>query len=105
MNRVCPQCESNTCKIEFNTLLNSIYCTKCVTRFEYSKSSRQLVAFVFSMVSFLSALVLFASESLLLALGFIVVTMTPALYLAIWRGKLKVSGLKGVRKRIREKRS
>jgi len=105
MNRYCPECESNTCKIEFNTLSNSIYCTECVTRFEYPKSSRHLVGLVFSTVSFLAAVILFASKNLIIALGFIVLVMVPALYLAIWHSNLKIGGLKGLRKRIREKRS
>ena len=77
----------------------------CVTRFEYSNSSRKMVGLVFSFVSFLAVLILFYSQSILLSLGFVVLVMVPTLYLAIWHSNLKVSGLKGVRKRIREKLS
>jgi len=103
MNRFCPKCQTQTCKIEFNTLLFSIYCTACMTRFEYLNSTRKMVAFVFSFTSFLAVLILFYSQSILLCLGFIAVVMVPTLYLAIWHSSLKVAGLKGVRKRIREK--
>ena len=74
-------------------------------RFEYSNSSKKFVGLVFSLVSFLSAVILFFSHSLMLAVGFIFVAMTPTLYMAIWHADIKVGGLKGVRKRIREKRS
>ncbi len=104
MNRSCPECEANTCKIEFNTILESIYCTQCVTRFQYSVSSRKFVGWVFSFTSFLSAVILFMSHSLSIALLFIVVSMTITLYLAIWHADIRIAGLKGVRKRIREKR-
>jgi len=76
-----------------------------VLRFEYSKSSKQFVSVVFSFISTLSALLLFYSQSIVLAITFIVLTLTPTLYLAIWRAKLNISGLKGIRRRIREKRS
>ena len=105
MNRYCPECHSKNCKVEFNTLLNSIYCTQCVTKFEYPKSSRHLVGLVFSTVSFLAAVILFFSQNVIIALGFIVIAMLLALYLAVYHSSLKVGGLKGVRKRIREKRS
>ena len=103
-NRVCPECETHSCKIEFNTLLDSVYCSKCLTRFEYSNSSRQLVRFVFSLASFISVVILFYSESLLFTVLFFLLVMIPALYLSIWQSSIKVSGLKGIRKRIRDRR-
>lgn len=105
MNRYCPDCQTNSCKVEFSTLLTSLYCTKCLTRFEYSKSSIKFVRFVFSLAIFLSAMILFFTNSLILALGFLIVIMTPTLYMGIWHANLKVGGLKGVRRRIRDKRS
>ena len=104
MYRLCPDCETKSCKVEFNTLLSSIYCSKCLTRFEYSKSSIKFVGIVFSSVSFLSAIILVFSKSVVLSLGFIVVIMTPTLYMGIWHANLKVGGVKGVRRRIRDKR-
>ncbi len=104
MKRSCPECGVDSCRVEFNTLLDSVYCGKCVTRFEYPASSKKFVGLVFSFVSFLSALILFYSESMLITLLFIIVVMIPTLYLSIWRTDIKVAGLKGLRKRIRDKR-
>ena len=104
INRPCPECGTESCKIEFNTLLDSVYCEKCVTRFEYPASSKKFVGLMFSFVSFLSALILFYSESILITLLFIILVMVPTLYLSIWHTDIKVAGLKGLRKRIREKR-
>lgn len=104
INRSCPECGINSCKIEFNTLLDSVYCKKCVTRFEYPASSKKFVGLIFSFVSFLSALLLFYSESMFITLLFILLVMMPTLYLSIWHTAIKVAGLKGLRKRIREKR-
>ena len=104
MNRSCPECGIDSCRIEFNTLLDSVYCERCVTRFEYPASSKKFVGLIFSFVSFLSALLLFYSESMFITLLFILVVMIPTLYLSIWHADIKVAGLKGLRKRIREKR-
>lgn len=60
---------------------------------------------MFSFISFLSAVVLFYSHSLLLALSLLIMVMGATLYLAVWRADLKVAGLKGVRNRIRAKRT
>jgi len=105
MNRSCPECGIDSCKIEFNTLLDSVYCKKCITRFEYPASSKKFVGLMFSFVSFLSALLLFYSESMFITMVFILAVMMPTLYLSIWHTDIKVAGLKGLRKRIREKRS
>ena len=103
MNRLCPECETKTCKIEFNTLLQSIYCSKCTTRFEYPASSKKSVRLVFSFVSFLAVVTLFTTENLLATIAVIALIMIPALYQAIWHARLKVAGIKGIRKRLREK--
>lgn len=85
-------------------MLDSVYCKKCVTRFEYPASAKKFVGLIFSFVSFLSALLLFYSQSMLITFIFIIVVMMPTLYLSIWHTGIKVAGLKGLRKRIREKR-
>lgn len=104
IRRACPECNVDSCVIEFNTLLDSVNCLTCVTRFEYPNATKKFVGLMFSLVSFLSAVILFYSHSLLMALVFIVGVMAPTLYLAVWHARIKVAGLKGLRKRIREKR-
>lgn len=105
MNRLCPECGIGSCRIEINTFLDSVYCQECVTRFEYPTSTRKFVGLIFSFVSFLSALLLFYIQSLLITFVFILAVMIPTLYLAAWHTGIKIAGVKGIRKRIRERRS
>ena len=104
MNRSCPECGEEACRIRLGTLLQSVQCTKCFSVFEYTGLTKFMLSFVTSMLFTLIILVWVKSKSLYLSIAFIGFLYLLIVYVLAMIGGIKLGGRKAVLNRLKKRR-
>ena len=108
MKRNCYECNSKSVTVKPLSLVLSLHCDTCAARYEYSKSYKEMHRLYSGIIGFGTIFIgLLTRDTVLTTLMFISLLIATFFLdlLFSYKSKLQLIGLKGIRKRLREKNS
>ncbi|HOP22617.1 MAG TPA: hypothetical protein PK055_00625 [Gammaproteobacteria bacterium] len=103
MYRVCPECNKNNVKIKLLTYTSRMYCEECFSQYQYTKASK-MILWIFSGFTTALAISLGLFTKSIIVFGCVLI-LFPFVFELIFAKfcPLKLVGLRGLRKKLKNK--